>query len=291
MAGEHDASRGHQPAAPQTARSAGPAAETAAPQWGQTSTPQAFPTELAPGPPALPPSALLNVLGDACLRGRGNAPVRRGTMLALQQTIGNRALQRLLQRTPAVGAPAVQRAPVSTEQAPPAGSRAADQPASEAEDENAARYKAVDEHRRKLVAAKFQAEAERARAYLQEQFQWFEAQKMQSAEDPAQFLGAAQSQHTWYFYAAALEAEAGKLLKGGTLPEDLPGHPGSGFSSQQSDLFREAQSRALRAAEQEYQVYRERAQGPTTPGLTTDPKQWEEWQAKQSADKAEWRKS
>ena len=45
------------------------------------------------------PAYLTSLLGEASLKGRGNAPVRSATMLNAQQTHGNRAVQRVLQRS------------------------------------------------------------------------------------------------------------------------------------------------------------------------------------------------
>src|SRR5438067_892486 len=49
---------------------------------------------LSDGGPQDPPSYPLSLLGDSRLYGRGNGPVRTTLMLQMQQTYGNRAVQR-----------------------------------------------------------------------------------------------------------------------------------------------------------------------------------------------------
>jgi hypothetical protein len=65
--------------------------------------------EMLPGAPELPAPATLaayspSLLGTPTLNGRGNAPIRIAMMQRAQQTYGNRALQRFLQRTAAASA-------------------------------------------------------------------------------------------------------------------------------------------------------------------------------------------
>ena len=57
-------------------------------------------------PPALPATSLQTLLTDPRAHGRGNGPVRAAAALQMQRTVGNRALQRMLQRSAApVGNP------------------------------------------------------------------------------------------------------------------------------------------------------------------------------------------
>src|SRR5437763_1521872 len=62
----------------------------------------------AAGAPPPPPSYPVDLLGDSVLYERGNDPVRIAVMTNAQQTYGNRAVQRFLQRS-AAGSVPVQR--------------------------------------------------------------------------------------------------------------------------------------------------------------------------------------
>src|SRR3982074_3572182 len=50
------------------------------------------------GPAELPPAYSAALLTDARVRARGNAPTRAAALQRMQQTYGNRAVQRFLQR-------------------------------------------------------------------------------------------------------------------------------------------------------------------------------------------------
>jgi len=75
------------------------------------------PPSTAAAPPAqrtAQPATLPAFVGDARLSGRANAPVRAATLQQMQQTIGNRAAQRLIQRQSAPAAPAPAAADAAT---------------------------------------------------------------------------------------------------------------------------------------------------------------------------------